>query len=160
MSKQVSEIIAPYKGHRESLIPALQKVQGETGYIDEEGVAEIARQLNVSQSEVWGTATFYAQFRFSRPGEHSIKVCMGTACYVRGGDKILEEVERALDIQPGGTTKDYKFSLERVACFGCCALSPVMVVDGNVYGRMTVSKVKKILTEYGYEKVGARVEVS
>lgn len=160
MSEQLSEILAPYKGHRELLIPALQKVQGAIGYINEDAIAEVAKQLDVSQSEIWGAATFYAQFRFSRPGEHSIRVCMGTACYVRGGDKILEEVERTLDVQPGGTTKDYKFNLERVACFGSCALAPVMVVDDDVYGRMTVSRVKKILAEYGYEKTSGESVVS
>ena len=145
---RLAELLAPYQGERGVLIPVLQQVQGEFGYISEQAVSEIARFLAVSQSEVYGVATFYAQFRFTQPGEHTIKVCQGTACHVRGGDRILETVERELGINPGGTTEDYKFSLERVACFGCCALSPVMVVDNTVYSRVTPAKAKHILGSY------------
>jgi len=148
MRERLSPILAPYRGQRGALIPVLQKVQEEIGYLPEEAVSEIAYFLSVSESEVYGVASFYAQFRFERQGEHTMKVCQGTACYVRGGRRILEMVERELDIQPGGTTEDYKFSLERVACFGSCALAPVMVVDKTVYGRMTTAKARKILTEY------------
>jgi len=104
--------------------------------------------LGVSESEVYGVASFYAQFRFERQGEHTIKVCQGTACHVRGGRRILETVEQEVGIQPWETTEDYKFSLERVACFGSCALAPVMVVDKTVYGRMTTAKARKTLAEY------------
>jgi NADH-quinone oxidoreductase subunit E len=93
-------------------------------------------------------ATFYTQFKFARSGDHMVKVCLGTACHVRGGSQIMDEVSRHLRIQAGETTPDYKFSLERVACFGSCALSPVVVVDDKVYGRMTPKKVKNILKEY------------
>ncbi len=108
----------------------------------------IARFLRLPVSTVYGVATFYAQFRFERQGEHVVRSCQGTACYVRGGRRILETVEQGLGIQPGGTTEDYKFSLERVACFGSCALAPVMVVDKTVYGRMTTVKARQILAEY------------
>lgn len=148
MKQRLAELLAPYQGERGVLIPVLQQVQGEFGYISEQAVSEVARFLAVSQSEVYGVATFYAQFRFTRPGEHMIKVCQGTACHVRGGGRILETVERELGINPGETTEDYKFSLERVACFGCCALSPVMVVDGNVHSRVTPAKAKHILGSY------------
>jgi len=123
-------------------------VQEELGYLPEETVSEIAYFLGVSESEVYGVASFYAQFRFIRQGDHTIKVCQGTACHVQGGPRILEAVERELSIQSGETTEDYKFSLERVACFGSCALAPVMVVDKTVYGRMTTAKARKILAEY------------
>jgi len=123
-------------------------VQEELGYLPEETVSEIAYFLGVSESEVYGVASFYAQFRFTRQGDHTIKVCQGTACHVQGGPRILEAVERDLSIQSGETTEDYKFSLERVACFGSCALAPVMVVDKTVYGRMTTAKARKILAEY------------
>ncbi len=146
--EQLLQILAPHQGQRGALIPVLQKVQAELGYLPEEAISEIAYFLGVSESEVYGVASFYAQFRFERQGEHTIKVCQGTACHVRGGGRILEAVKRELGIQPGGTTEDYKFSLERVACFGCCALAPVMVVDKTVYGRMTIDKGKKILTGY------------
>jgi len=142
------EILAPYKGERGALIPVLQRVQQRAGYISPEMVSLIAKYLKVSESEVFGVASFYAQFRFTRPGEHNIKVCLGTACHVRGGERILETVERELGVQTGGTTSDYKFSLERVACFGCCALAPVMVVDTEVYSKMTPTKIKEILNLY------------
>ncbi len=148
MKQRLTELLAPYQGERGVLIPVLQQVQGEFGYISEQAVSEIARFLAVSQSEVYGVATFYTQFRFTRPGEHTIKVCQGTACHVRGGARILDTVERELGINPGETTEDYRFSLERVACFGCCALSPVMVVDNTVYSRMTPARAKHILGSY------------
>ena len=148
MRERLSSILAPYRGQRGALIPVLQKVQEELGYLPEEAVSEIAFFLGVSESEVYGVASFYAQFRFIRQGEHTIKVCQGTACHVRGGRRILETVERELGIRPGETTEDYKFSLERVACFGSCALAPVMVVDKTVYGRMTTAKARKTLAQY------------
>lgn len=144
----LAEILAPYKGERGALIPVLQKVQEKFGYIPEEALAELSRFLGMSRNEAYGVLTFYAQFRFVRPGEHTIKVCLGTACHVRGGERILETVERELDIQPGQTTADYKFNLERVACFGCCALAPIMVVDKDVHSRMTAKKAKDILSIY------------
>jgi len=148
MRERVAQILVPYRGQRGTLIPVLRKVQEELGYLPKEAVSEIALFLGVSESEVYGVASFYAQFRFIRQGEHTIKVCQGTACHVRGGRRILEAVEREINIQPGETTEDYKFSLERVACFGSCALAPVMVVDKTVYGRMTTAKARKILAEY------------
>jgi len=148
MRERLLPILEPYRGHREALIPVLQKVQGELGYLPEAAVSEIAHFLGLSPSKIYGVASFYAQFRFERPGEHTIKVCQGTACHVRGSARILEEVARQLDVKPGGTTKDYKFSLERVACFGSCALAPVMVVDNTVYGRMSPAKAKEVLSQY------------
>ena len=148
MPKQLSEFLAPYRGQRGATIPVLQKVQEELGYLPEEVISEIANFIGLTKNEIYGVASFYAQFRFERQGEHSVKVCQGTACHVRGGRRILEAVEQELDIQPGETGKDYKFSLERVACFGCCALAPVMVVNKAIYGRMTTTKTRQILAEY------------
>jgi len=145
LHERLSEVLAPYRGQKGATIPVLQKVQEELGYLPEETIPEIANFSGLSKSEVYGVASFYAQFRFERQGEHTIKVCQGTACHVRGGRRILDTVEQELDIQPGGTTEDYMFSLERVACFGSCALAPVMVVDKTVYGRMTTAKAKDIL---------------
>jgi len=149
---QLAEIFAPYKGERGAAITILQKVQEELGYLPEEAMREVALFLRTSESEIYGVATFYGQFRFTRPGEHLVRVCMGTACHVRGGERILDSVEQELDIEPGGTTSDYKFSLERVACFGCCALGPVIVVDNTVYSRMSPSKVKGVLALYQSRK--------
>lgn len=148
MSTKLAEVLNSHDWVREGLIPILQKVQGELGYLSEEAIREIAQRIGMSEAEVFGVASFYAQFRFTRQGYHSVKVCLGTACHVRGGERILEEVERELGIKAGGTTEDYKFSLERVACFGSCALAPVMVVDNAVHGRMTLAKVKKILDQH------------
>ena len=148
MREQLSSILEPYRGQRESLIPALQKVQEKFGYLPEDAVSEVAHFLGPSKSEIYGVASFYAQFRFERQGEHTIKVCQGTACYVQGGRRILEAVEEELGIPSGKTTEDYKFTLERVACVGCCALAPVMIADGAVHAKMTVAKGKKILAQY------------
>ena len=148
MVEQLAEILNPYQGERGTLIPALQKVQESFGYLSQEAVSQIAKSLRISESEIFGVASFYAQFRFTRPGEHSVKVCLGTACHVRGGVRILDTLQRELGIEPGGTTEDYKFNLERVACFGSCALAPVAVIDDKVYGRVTTTKAKEILDQY------------
>jgi len=151
MSKPLSQILQTYQGEKGALIPVLQEAQIEFGYLSEEALSEIARFFGASQNEIYGVATFYAQFRFTPPAQHTIKVCLGTACHVRGGTHILDRVESELGIQPGDTTKDHQFGLERVACFGCCALAPVMVVSDVVYGKMTASKAKDILAKYGWE---------
>ena len=149
MRERLLRILEPYRGQRGATVPVLQKVQEELGYLPEEAISEIANFLGLSKNEVYGVASFYALFRFERRGEHTIRVCQGTACHVQGARQILEAVEQQLKLPPGKiTTEDYKFSLEKVACFGSCALAPVMVVDKNVYGRMTPAKARKILAEY------------
>jgi NADH-quinone oxidoreductase subunit E len=148
LSDELTEIIAEYKGERGALIPILQKVQEKFGYLPEETIAEVGKACGMSESEVFGVASFYAQFYFTARGKHIVKVCLGTACHVRGGEQLLDEIKRDLHVESGGTTDDRKFSLERVACFGSCALAPVLVVDKDVYGRMTVSKAKETLTRY------------
>lgn len=148
MSVGLSDTLEGYGRERKSLIPVLQRVQEKLGYLSEEAVSEIAFFLRLSENEIYGVASFYSQFRFERPGEHALKICMGTACHVRGGPRIMEAVERELKIQSGQTTGDYKFTLERVACFGSCALAPVMVVDKTVYGRVTTSKAKEVINKY------------
>ena len=138
-----------YAGKRGDLIPVLQDVQAAFGYIPPEVMTEIAKFLRIPESTVYGVATFYAQFYLTRQGKHRIKVCQGTACHVRGGRRVMEVVRRRLGIKPGETTEDYQFSLERVACFGSCALAPVMVVDGKVYGRVTQQKAVRLLENLG-----------
>ncbi|HEX74981.1 MAG TPA: NADH-quinone oxidoreductase subunit NuoE [Dehalococcoidia bacterium] len=145
---ELAEILAEYGGEKGALIPILQRIQEKFGYLPEEAISEIAKFSRMAESEIFGVASFYAQFYFTRRGQHTVKVCLGTACHVRGGERILDEVKRELGVESGGTTKDYKLSLERVACFGSCALAPVMVIDKNVYGRMTIAKAKDILDEY------------
>ena len=145
MSDELAKIVAAYKGEKGALIPVLQKIQEKFGYLPEEAISEIAKFSRMSESEVFGVASFYAQFYFTRRGEHTVKVCLGTACHVRGGERILDEVKKELGVEPGDTTEDYKFSLERVACFGCCALAPVMTVDKTVHTKMTRSKAVETL---------------
>jgi NADH-quinone oxidoreductase subunit E len=144
----LAQVLAPYRGQKGATIPVLQKVQEELGYLPEEAISEIAKFLGLTKNEVYGVASFYAQFRFERQGEHIIKMCQGTACHVRGGRRILDVVQHELGIQPGETREDYKFSLEIVTCFGACALAPVMVVDKTVNGRMTTVKAKQVLAKY------------
>ena len=148
MQENMSDVLAPYRGQKGATIPVLQKVQEKLGYLPEEAFSEIADFLGISKNEIYGVATFYAQFRFERQGEHTVRVCQGTACYVQGGRRVLDMVTQVTGIRPGGTTEDYKFSLDKVACFGSCALAPVMVVDKEVYGRMSQSKAKEILAKY------------
>ncbi len=148
MQEELAEALAPYKGQKGATIPVLQKAQEKIGYLTEEAISEIADFLGQTKNEVYGVASFYAQFRFERQGEHNVRVCQGTACHVRGGKRILDTVMQELDIEPGKTTEDYKFSLERVACFGACALAPVMVIDNTVHSKVTTTDVKKLLAEY------------
>ena len=147
MQEEFKEVFSGFERTKGNLVPLLQKSQEKYRYLSEESIYHISRFLGVPENEVFGVASFYAQFRFTRPGDHIIKVCLGTACHVKGGEKILEAVERELNVERGGTTKDYKFSLETVACFGCCALSPVIVKDETVYSKMTPPKARKVLKD-------------
>ena len=143
--EQLRQILARYRGERSELIPLLQEVEGEFGYLPKEAMLEIASFLQIPKSAIYGVATFYNQFRFTPPGRHPIKLCMGTACHVKGGKLILEALERELEIKVGDTTPDGEFSLDRVACIGCCAMAPVMVVKEDIYPKMTNLKVEEIL---------------
>ena len=152
MSDRIKDAIARFAKDRSNLIPILQKAQEAERFLSPEAIAEISRFLDISENDIYSVASFYAQFRFTRPGDHIVKVCLGTACHVRGGERVLESVEQHLNIQPGQATEDYNFGLERVACFGCCALAPVMVIDQDVYSRVTPPKAREILAQY--EKQG------
>jgi NADH-quinone oxidoreductase subunit E len=143
--EQLSEILSHYTGQRNELIPILQEAQERFRYLPEDVMKDIARFLRLSESTIFGVATFYAQFKFSPTGRKVVRVCRGTACHVRGAPRILDETEKRLGIRPGETTANLEYSLETIACFGSCALAPVMVVDDDVYGRMTPTKVGKIL---------------
>ncbi len=143
---------------RNQLIPMLQSVQEAHQYLPPESIRMVARHLGMTAAEVYGVATFYNQFRFHPPGRNPIKVCMGTACHVRAGDVILENFERKLGIREGETTEDREFSVERVACVGCCALAPVAVVSETVHGHMAPSKVEGLIMRIGIEKEKAERE--
>jgi NADH-quinone oxidoreductase subunit E len=150
---KLTEIVAENSRDKGSLIPILQKVQEQLGYLSEETIEEIAKFTGIPASEIFGVASFYAQFYFTPRGKHTVKVCLGTACHVRGGQRIMDQVQKELGIKAGETTADYNFSLERVACFGCCALAPVMTVDKTVYPEMTHTKVTEILHRFNKEKI-------
>lgn len=142
---KVDEVLASFTGEKAELIPILQQVQQALGYLPEEAMRRIAEFVDVPECTVFGVATFYAQFKFVPVGRNVLKVCRGTGCYVKGAPRILDEVEKLLGIRDGETTTDMEYTLETVACFGSCALAPVMVVNDRVYGRMTAAKVKEIL---------------
>ena len=144
VEERLNEILSSYQGKKEELIPILQQVQQVFGYLPEPMMKKIAKFLKLPESTVFGVGTFYAQFKLVPSGRNIIRVCRGTACHVRGGARILREVEKNLGIKPGESTPDLEYSLETVACFGACALAPVTLVNDKVHGRMTKAKVKEI----------------
>ncbi len=147
IKEQLADILARYSRERSSLIPVLQEVQQRFGYLPEEAMQETANFLQLSNSTVYGVSTFYAQFKLVPTGKRTVKVCRGTACHVRGGARILRDIERRLGIKPSETTTDREYTLETIACFGSCALAPVIVIDSSVHGRMTTTKTGHILSD-------------
>ena len=145
---------------RGQLIPLLQMAQKAVGYLPDEALFLVAGHLSITRSEVYGVASFYNQFRFNPPGRNPVKVCMGTACHVRGGEIILENFERKLEIREGDTTADREFSIERVACVGCCALAPVALMGETLHGHMAPSKVEGLVLGVRLEKEKAQREAS
>ncbi len=143
-----TEILRKHPRQEGSLIPLLQEAQAKYRYISPELVEAIADYLGMTESQVFGVASFYSQFRFTEPGEHTISVCLGTACHVNSGETLLQAFERDLDIKPGECTTDKKFELERVACLGCCALAPVVKIDNDIYGKLNLVKLKEIFSQY------------
>ena len=135
-----------------SLVTVLLALQEHFGYLSSAGMREVARLMNLSPANVYGVATFYNRFRFNPPGRHQIKVCMGTACHIKRSDKILDHWMRRLEIGAGEVTADREYSLERVACVGCCTLAPVTVVGDEVIGNMSTSKVDGILLGHRLER--------
>ena len=149
MSGSIPQIIQKYESkNKGNLIQILQDVQRAEGYIPGEAVDHIASHLWISRSEIFGVASFYSQFKFNPPGRHSIKICLGTACHVQGGDFLLHALKSEIGISPNETTEDGRFDLERVACLGCCAIAPVLMVDEIIYSNVTVIKLKETLNQY------------
>jgi NADH-quinone oxidoreductase subunit E len=145
MNTTLQEIFTSKKKSRSSLIPILQDIQREFGYLSKENMIRIGEYIGMSFNEVYGVASFYKQFKFAKSGKHIITVCLGTACFVKGGQVLAETVRTKLGINPDETTKDGLFSFERVACLGCCALSPVVQIDGEVHGEMKPAKLLRII---------------
>lgn len=146
--EQLMECINKHRSERGCLMPILHEAQNIYGYLPSEVQTMIAEELKISLAEVYGVATFYSQFTLNPKGKHKISVCLGTACYVKGSDKVLLAVEKELRISCGDCTPDRKFSIDSCRCVGACGLAPVMIIDGEVYGRLTENDVKGILDKY------------
>jgi NADH-quinone oxidoreductase subunit E len=151
-NQALTEILNSHEKEKKNLIPLLQGVQASLGYLPKEAMKKIAAFLEMPEVEVWGVATFYNQFRFVPLGKYHTVVCMGTACHLAGGRLILDALERELDIKVGETTEDKNFSLERVACIGCCMLAPVIVMGDKIHPKMTPFKVEETLVPYKQEQ--------
>jgi NADH-quinone oxidoreductase subunit E len=149
---RLAEIFKEFEARPDDLIPVLQRVQAALGYLSEKALLEIAYKMALPSAKVFGVATFYAQFRLQPVGKHIIRVCRGTACHVRGSGRILKGIQVQLKVAPGSTTKDRLLTLETVACFGSCALAPVLVIDDAVHGRMNSSKAQKFLDQIRAEE--------
>ena len=150
-AEQKQKLLACIAEHREdkgALMPVMHEAQNIYGYLPVEVQTVIAEELNVPLAEVYGVATFYSRFSLNPKGKHQISVCLGTACYVKGSDKILEVLEKELKIKCGECTPDGNFSIDSCRCVGACGLAPVMIIDGEVYGKLKDGDVEKILKEY------------
>jgi NADH-quinone oxidoreductase subunit E len=148
ISTELRDYMQTWKDRPGSLIMVLHKVQEHFGYIPREVAFEVARELKTPLARVYGVITFYHLFKLTKPGKHRIAVCMGTACYLKGGEDIIAELENLLGVGINAVTHDGEFSVEAVRCVGCCGLAPVMTVDGDVFGNVTKEKLPEILAQY------------
>jgi NADH-quinone oxidoreductase subunit E len=146
-NKDSSAMFDGFKGNLGELIPILQRVQEKLGYISEEAVEQVSRFLKITPNEIYGVASFYKQFKFVESGKYTIKVCMGTACHVRGAVSILDEFQRKLGIGPDETTSDKLFTLETVNCLGACALGPIVVFGDDYHGQMKMKAVEELIVK-------------
>jgi NADH:ubiquinone oxidoreductase subunit E len=146
--EQLKKIIAQNKGKAGALTRVLQQAQGLIGYLPLNVQKFISEQMKLPLNEVYGLASFYSFFTMVPRGKHIVRVCLGTACYIRGGQRIIDNLEAELEIKPGDTTEDGKFSLDVVRCLGCCGLAPIVEVDGNIHRRVSPVKVREILNSY------------
>lgn len=145
---ELDAVLARYRHEKGALIPVLQKAQEIYGYLPAEVLKCIGRGLRIPLAKIYGVVTFYAQFRLNPMGRNVLRVCLGTACHVRGGAKVLETIETELGVTDGGTTADQRFTLEIVACIGACGLAPTMMINDDVHGRLTAELVPEILSKY------------
>ena len=141
----LDRFLADHRGRANMVIPALQHAQALFDYVPQTAIARIAAALQVPQAKVYGVATFYAQFRLQPAGRHTVKVCTGTACHVRGAETVLKAWGETLGVKPGQTTPDGAITLEKVACLGACGLAPAAMVDGRTHGRLSAAKIKQVL---------------
>ncbi|MFC2059020.1 NADH-quinone oxidoreductase subunit NuoE [Chloroflexota bacterium] len=152
IKRETAKVLRKAGRKRENLIPILQQIQGRLGYLPRESMLRVAEFLKIPAIDVYGVVTFYNQFRLNPPGDHSIRVCLGTACHMKGGYIILDAWKRRLDIEQGETTPDRQFDLDTVACVGCCAMAPVAVIDDQVEAKISPTRVDGILLAYKMEK--------
>ena len=145
---ELKAVIEEYKHQPGPLMPIMQKAQDIFGALTLEVQEFIAEQMDIPMTDIYGVATFYAQFALEQKGQHVIGVCMGTACYVKNSQRVMDRLQQELGLQPGQTTSDGKFTLEATRCLGCCGLAPVMMIDNQVYGRLTPDQVPGILANY------------
>jgi NADH-quinone oxidoreductase subunit E len=149
MTTAVSHILSEYANSgRDSLIPILQKIQEEEGFLSRQAVIEVGKTLDIPASKIYGVATFYNQFRFEPQGKYHLQVCRGTACHVLGSATVLAEIEKMLKIKAGQTTRDGLFSIEVVACIGACGLAPVITINGEFHAKVTKESLQGIIDEY------------
>jgi NADH-quinone oxidoreductase subunit E len=146
--QEALDLINTVGASRDKIIPLLQEIQRRNGYIPEDLVEVLSKETGIPVADVFGVATFYSQFRFTPSGKHMIKLCKGTACHVSGADMLLSAVKEELQIEEGETTEDGLFTLEVVACLGCCSLAPVVMIDDTAYGKLSGTKIRKILKGY------------
>lgn len=144
----LGKLLDQYRDYKGALIPVLQEAQNIYGYLPKDVLKRIAKELRIPFSKVFGVCTFYAQFHLKPRGRNIIRVCLGTACHVRGGEKVFEAAQQSLGVEPGGTTEDLRFTLETVACIGACGLSPCMMVNEDTHGRLMPKKVGEVLEGY------------
>ncbi|MBM3132999.1 MAG: NAD(P)H-dependent oxidoreductase subunit E [Chloroflexi bacterium] len=152
LADYLDHLATAFPPHRGSLIPILQEAQRRLGYLPREAMLGIARFLGIPEMDVYAVVTFYNQFRLNPPGKHSVRVCMGTACHVKGGQVVLDSWKRRLGIEKRQTTPDREFDLDTVACVGCCAMAPVTVIDAEVQGKMSPTRVDGILLVHQIQK--------
>ncbi len=147
-NQSLQTVLEQFPAEAGSLIPILQRVQARAGYISSQAAWEISQALRLTESQVYGVASFYSQFRFTPPGRHRFHVCLGTACHVRGGQALLDTLELRMGIREGETTPDREFEIDRVACLGCCALAPVVKVDDRIHAQVSVLKLLALVEEH------------
>lgn len=151
--EETARVLNRHSRKRRNLVPILQQIQDRLGYIPREAMIEVAEFLRIPEMDVYSVVTFYNQFRLNPPGKHSVRVCLGTACHMKGGYIVLDAWKRRLGIEKGQTTADREFDLDTVACVGCCTMAPVTVVDRRVEGKTSPTRVDGILLPYLFEQV-------
>jgi len=146
--EKIDKLIEKYQTNPGPLISILQDIQSIFSYLPKDILSYLSQKLKVSESKIWGIVTFYAQFYLEPRGKNTVRVCLGTACHVKGAKKVLERLQKILGIQPGETTEDLNFSLETVRCLGTCFLAPVIMVDQDYFGKLTPDRIERIIDQY------------